>query len=109
MIENNGKKALYAPCDTISFDNYKNFRNLDLLINECGLFSNIPSEISFDALMKRLKEIKSKKTILIHIEEVEINVWGNEHLQKMKKQYSNINFDFAFDGMELKLMPYGQV
>ena len=103
LIENNGKKVLYAPCDTISFDNYRNFKDLDLLINECGLFSDIPSEISFDDLMQRLKEIKPKKTLLTHIEEVEVNVWGGKHLQKMKKQYSDIDFDFAHDGMEIKI------
>jgi len=103
LIENKGKKMLYAPCDTINFDNYKNFRNLDLLINECGLFSNIPSEISFDALMQRLREIKPKRTLITHIEEVEINVWGEKHLQKMKEQYSDIDFDFAHDGMDIKI------
>jgi len=103
LIESNGKKVLYAPCDTISFDNYRNFRDLNLLINECGLFSNIPSEISFDTLMQRLKEIKPKRTLMTHIEEVEINIWGEKHLQKMKKQYSDIDFDFAHDGMEIKI------
>lgn len=103
LIESNGKKILYAPCDTISFDNYINFRYLNLLINDCGLFSNIPSEISFDALMQRLREIKPKKTLITHIEEVEINIWGEKHLQKMIKQYSDIDFDFAYDGMEIKI------
>ena len=103
LIESNSKKVLYAPCDTISFDNYKNFRDLDILINECGLFSDNPSEISFDDLMQRLREIKPKKTFITHIEEVEINVWGDEYLQKMKKQYSDIDFDFAHDGMEIEI------
>ncbi len=101
LIENKSKKVLYAPCDTVAFDNYINFRDLDLLINECGLFSDIPSEISFDTLMQRLREINPKKTILTHIEEVEINIWGENYLQKMKKQYPDINFDFAYDGMEI--------
>jgi hypothetical protein len=26
-----------------------------------------------------------------------------QHLQKMKKQYSDIDFDFVFDGMEIKV------
>ena len=103
LIGKNNKRVLYAPCDTISFDNYKNFKDLDLLINECGLFSDVSSEISFDSLMERLKEIKPKKTIITHIEEVEINAWGEKHLQKMKNQYSDINFDFAYDGMKIKI------
>lgn len=103
LIEMNNKKVLYSPCDTISFDNYKNFKDLDILINECGLFSDIKTEISFDDLMKRLKETRPKKTILTHIEEIEVNVWGEKHLKHMKKKYSNISFEFAHDGMKIKL------
>lgn len=103
LIEDRNKKVLYAPCDTISFDNYQRFKELDLLINECGLFSDIPSEISFEALMTRIKEIKPKKTLMTHIEEIEINAWGEKHLQKMKKQYSDINVDFAYDGQKIKI------
>lgn len=103
LIQQGNKKVLYAPCDTISFDNYKNFHNLDLLINECGLFSNISTEISFDDLMKKIKEINPQKTILTHIEEVEINIWGEEYLQKMKEKYSDIKFDFASDGMKIEI------
>lgn len=101
LIEKNDKKVLYAPCDTISFDNYKNFSDLDVLINECGLFSDVPTEISFEELMKRIREIKPKRSIMTHIEEVEINIWGEDYLQKMKEKYSDINLDFASDGMEI--------
>ncbi|MFH1751959.1 MAG: MBL fold metallo-hydrolase [archaeon] len=101
QIQEGKKKVLYAPCDTISFENYNNFKGLDLLLNECGLFSDFPSEISFEDLMKRIKEIKPKKTILTHIEEIEVSAFGIEHLQKMKKKYSDIEFDYAFDGMEI--------
>ena len=103
LIQQEDKKVLYAPCDTIIFDNYKNFHDLDLLINECGIFSNIDSEILFNELMKRIREIDPKKVILTHIEEVEINVWGEEYLQKMKDKYSDIKFDFAHDGMKIKI------
>lgn len=103
LIESKGKKALYAPCDTISFANYKNFVNLDVLINECGIFSDISSEISFDALIQRLREIKPKRTFLTHIEEIEVNHWGEKHFQKMKNKYSDIPFDFAYDGMKINV------
>ena len=53
--------------------------------------------------MQRLREVKPKKTLLTHIEEVEVNVWGEKHLQKMKKQYSDVDFDFAHDGMGIKI------
>lgn len=103
LIENLGKRLLYAPCDTISFNNYKKFNGLDLLINECGIFSDVSSEISFHNLMQRLRDIKPKKIILTHIEEEEINFWGEKYLQKMKKVYSDVDFDFAYDGMKIKV------
>jgi len=78
---------------------------LDLLINECGLFSyeKIKSEISFPALMERIRLLRPKKTVLTHIEEIEINSWSWRYLEKMKKQYSDINFDFAYDGMKIEI------
>ena len=103
LLENKGKSVLYASCDTIGFDNYKNFKNLDLLINECWLFSDISSEISFDALMQRLREIVPKKTLITHIEEIEVNIWWAKHFQNTKKQYSDVNFDFVYDGMEINV------
>jgi len=103
LFEENSKKVLYAPCDTISFE--QKIYDLDLLINECGLFSyeKIKSEISFPALMERIRLLRPKKTVLTHIEEIEINSWSWRYLEKMKKQYSDINFDFAYDGMEIEI------
>jgi len=103
LIEGKNKKVLYAPCDTISFDNYKDYKNLDLLINECGLFTDDPTEISFGDLINRLREIKPKKTIITHIEEIELNDFGEKHFKSAKKQYSDVNFDFAYDGMKIKI------
>jgi phosphoribosyl 1,2-cyclic phosphate phosphodiesterase len=102
LIESNNKKVLYSPCDTINFEKYKNFKGLDLLINECGLFSNYKSEISFENLINRLREIKPKKTIITHIEELETSLFG-EHFKTAKKKYLDVNFDFAYDGMKIKL------
>ncbi|MBI5000537.1 MAG: MBL fold metallo-hydrolase [Euryarchaeota archaeon] len=103
LFECGEKKVLYAPCDTISFNRYINFNNLDLVIHECGLFSDDPSEISFKTLMCRLKEIKPKKVILTHIEEGQINYWGEKYLKSMIRKYSDINFVFGYDGMEIKV------
>lgn len=101
LIAENKNKVLYAPCDTISFDNYKNLKNVELWINECGIFSKITSEISFDSLMKRFEEVKPKKIIITHIEEVEVQIFGEKHLEKMKEKYNNLNLEFAKDGMEI--------
>jgi phosphoribosyl 1,2-cyclic phosphate phosphodiesterase len=103
LLEEDNKKALYAPCDTIGFE--QKIFDLDTLINECGVFSydKIRDEISFAALMERLRLLKPRRTILTHIEEIEVNAWGWEHLDKMRKQYSDINFDFAYDGMKIEV------
>jgi phosphoribosyl 1,2-cyclic phosphate phosphodiesterase len=103
LLEKDNKKALYAPCDTISFE--QKIFDLDLLINECGVFSydKIKDEISFPTLIQRLRLLKPKRTVLTHIEEIEVNAWGWHHLDRMRKQYSDINFDFAYDGMKIQV------
>lgn len=103
LIVEKEKKVLYAPCDTISFDNYKNFNDLDILINECGIFSEATSEIKFNELMRRLREIKPKKIVLTHIENIELKIFGEKYLDKTKKQYPDINFNYAYDGMKIKI------
>jgi len=103
LIEQNNKKALYSPCDTISFERYKDFQDLDVLITECGAFSYVPDEISFKDMIYRLREIKPKKTIITHIEEIELNTWGEKYFNDTKKQYPDIKFDYAYDGMKIKL------
>jgi phosphoribosyl 1,2-cyclic phosphate phosphodiesterase len=103
LLEENDKRVLYAPCDTINFE--QKIYDLDLLINECGLFSyeKIRGEISFPALMERISVLRPKRTVLTHIEEIEINTWGWQYLDKMKNEYKDINFEFAFDGMNIEI------
>ncbi|VVB75023.1 Ribonuclease Z [uncultured archaeon] len=103
LFKEGKKRVLYAPCDTIRFA--QKILNLDLLINECGLFSykTVKSEISFPSLMNRIKELNPKRTILTHIEELELQNWGINYLRKMKNKYADSNFDFAYDGMEIKV------
>lgn len=95
------KKILYSSCDTISFKNYFKFTDLDYWVTECGIFTEVDSEISFDEMMKRIKEINPKKTILTHIEEIEVNNWGYTYMEELKEKYADIDFDYAFDGMKL--------
>lgn len=48
---------------------------MDVLITECGIFSyeKVKSEISFPKLMENLKIYSPKRTILTHIEEIELH------------------------------------
>jgi len=105
LFEKNNKKLLYSPCDTLHFNNYSKFRNIDLWITECGIFSHdkVKSEISFPDLIKRLKEISPKKTILVHIEEIELQRWGLDHLKELKEEHKDLKFEFAHDGLTLEL------
>jgi phosphoribosyl 1,2-cyclic phosphate phosphodiesterase len=102
FLQEGGKKVLYAPCDTIGFD--QRIYDIDLLINECGVFSydKIKDEISFPVLMERIRLLRPRRTVLTHIEEIEVNAWGWNYLAKMKKLYADVNFDFAYDGMEIE-------
>ena len=104
LFTQKNKSILYSSCDTLHFLNYKKFKNLDYWITECGVFSSdkVKTEISFEEMIKHIREINPKKTILVHLEEIELQTWGLEHLKKLKKIYKDVDFDFAYDGLELK-------
>lgn len=105
LLETNGKKILYSPCDTLHFSKYSKFKNVDIWITECGIFSHdkVKTELSFPNLIARLKEIKPKQTFLVHIEEIELQRWGLDYLKRLKKEYKDIKFEFAHDGLTLEL------
>jgi phosphoribosyl 1,2-cyclic phosphate phosphodiesterase len=105
LFETKNKKLLYAPCDTLHFKRYFNFKNVDVLVHECGIFSHdkVKTELSFPDLIKRLKEIRPKQTFLVHIEEIELNIWGTHFLDELKQKYKNITFEFAYDGRVIQL------
>ncbi len=70
---------MYAPCDTFGLipeviEAY--FRNLDVLIHECGIHSQeVKTEVFFPDLIERLRFCKPRRTILTHIEEIEMKRW----------------------------------
>lgn len=103
LIEENNNKLLYSPCDTIDFDNYKNFSNLDVWVTECGMFTGYDKEISFSELLRRINEIKPKKTIITHIEEVELKIVGWNKLKELEEENKQMNIKFAEDGMNIEL------
>ncbi len=104
LFENNGKKLLYTPCDTINFKEYSKYTELDYWVTETGIISDtVENEIYFPDMIKRIKEIQPKKTILTHIEELELKLHGEDALEKRKKEYQDININIAYDGMEIEL------
>lgn len=105
LFEKNNKKLLYSPCDTLYFNKYSKFKNVDIWVTECGIFSHdkVKTELSFPDLITRLREINPKKVILVHIEEIELQRWGLDYLKKLKGKYKNINFEFAHDGLTVTI------
>ncbi len=102
-FSSNWKTLLYAPCDTISFK--QDLSGLDVLVHECWIFSYdiVKSEISFPDAIDRIRKYKPKKTIFTHIEHVEIERRWLDYLSEMKEKYSDVDFQFAYDGFEIVL------
>lgn len=103
LIRENKKNILFSPCDTIGFENYKYQNNLDLWITECGISEEKGSELFIGDLIKRVNELKPKKTIFTHIEEIEQALDKGKYLDNVKKKYSSVKFEYAYDGMKIKL------
>lgn len=103
LFETNKKKCMYAPCDTFGLmpeviEIY--FKNLDVLIHECGIHSQeVKTEVSFSDLIERLRFCKPQKTILTHIEEIEVKRWWLPYFQELINTYSDVSFEYAHDGL----------
>ncbi len=102
LVEAKGKRLFYSPCDTISLREEFIPRNLDVWATECGMFSGYKTEISFTALLERIRKAKPKRTVLTHIEEIEVQKAGFSVLKKLEKENKKLNLHFAFDGMRIK-------
>lgn len=99
LLKNSGKKALYTPCDTISYK--RDIKGLDLLITEMGLLEKHETEITFEKMMDRLRKGVADRVVLTHIEEIDMQLKGYNYLQELKRKYSDVKFDYATDGMEI--------
>lgn len=102
LVETRKKILFYAPCDTIQLKEKFIPKNIDILVQELGLFSYklIKTEISFPDMIKRIQRTKPKKTILTHIEEIELRNYGKQ-IKEIEKKYKHLKL--AFDGMKIGL------
>lgn len=98
LFEQAGKRALYAPCDTIDFEG--SVEDLDLLVHECGLLSKVDTEISFSDMIERFKDWKPKRVVLTHFEEPELRLFSDSY-DAWKEECSNLKF--AEDGMLIEV------
>lgn len=118
LIEQNGKRAVYAPCSVfdISLDEY--YQNLDLVLMEIGWFGNtqetrakLPNNhawhdhISFEENLEIIRKIRPQRTILVHIDGTRhLNSDANhDFLLKQAKKYKGFNIDISYDGMRIEL------
>jgi phosphoribosyl 1,2-cyclic phosphodiesterase len=91
LIEQDGKRVLYAPCSIYDAVLDEHYQNLDLLFMEAGwqgntsLRAKLPKEhawqshISFEENLALIKKLKPKRTILTHIvgaRQAMVSCWG---------------------------------
>ena len=113
VFEQNGNKAIYAPCDVKPFPEHSIFQNADVMIIGDTIIGetlkdgfilkkdNLLREELFT--MEEIEELKKKysikKVIMTHLGED----WGKSYddYLKLEKQYENIKF--AYDGMKVEI------
>jgi len=115
LIQNRGRKLIYAPCDVKPFPSDKQFIGADLLIIG-GVFPEGPLKegikISQDNELRRelhslteivelIEEVNAKRTLMVHIEEE----WGKsfDDYKKLEEKYKAWNLHFAYDGMKIEI------
>lgn len=113
VFEQNGNKAIYAPCDVKPFPEHNIFENADVMIIGDTVIGetlkdgfilkkdNLLREELFT--MEEIEELKKKysikNVIMTHLGED----WGKSYddYLKLEKQYENIKF--AYDGMKIEI------
>jgi phosphoribosyl 1,2-cyclic phosphate phosphodiesterase len=107
LLEKDGKKAIYVPCEYHHFIPDKAIKGIDLFIPH-NLFwenkaisprLNAPvDEDSFEEMLKHADEFEAKKIVFTHIEEsFQLDHATLNH--KMKEYYPGHNIEAAYDGM----------
>lgn len=118
LIEQNGRRAVYATCSVFDIFLDECYQNLDLLLMEIGWFGNtketrakLPNNhawydhISFEENLEVIRKIRPKRTILVHIEGTRHlkNDSNHDFLLEQTKKYKDLNIDIAYDGMKIEL------
>lgn len=112
LLQENHKRAVYAPCDVKPFPESPELESLDLLI--IGSFHlegplkegitippNNPLRVELfspEEIQELAKELNAKRTLVTHIEEE----WGKTY-DEYKQLESKYNVKFAHDGMRIKI------
>lgn len=112
LIQENGKRVVYAPCDVKPFPENPKLGNIDMLL--IGSFHPegplkegivIPPDnelrrelFSFEEIRQLARKLNAKKTLVTHIEEE----WGRTYddYRKLEKEY---DLGFSHDGMKIRV------
>jgi phosphoribosyl 1,2-cyclic phosphate phosphodiesterase len=114
FISQEGKRLLYAPCDTKPFPLSSPYvYDVDWLVTQPGFFETglrgdfvyPPSDLtrtelySFDETLEIAKTVRAKQVAFVHLEEY----WNRsfDDYKKLEKEHDNISF--AYDGMQISL------
>jgi len=115
MIQKDGRKVIYAPCDVKPFPLDGQLSDADLLIIG-GFFPEgplkedieIPQDnelrrelYSLSEIVELIENVSAKRTLIVHIEEE----WGKSFndYKKLEEKYKASNLQFAYDGMKIEL------
>ena len=101
IISENSKELFYCPCHAISIPIIDELKNMDCIIMNLG---NLNKEEEQLTNFKRdnlriINQLKPKKTIFTHIEEVENTTY--DEFKQIEKNYENIFF--GYDGMIINI------
>jgi len=115
LIQSNGRKVVYAPCDAKPFPIDTHLNTADLLIIggtfpegrlKNGILIPEDNELrrelhSLPEILQLIKKTKAKRTLIVHIEEE----WGKsfDDYKKLEEKYEAYNLRFAYDGMKIEL------
>lgn len=110
-IEDAKSSIVYAPCEYKNLKIYEEVKDIDVFIVHHLYFENksigtgadySSTEDSFEVMLEHSKQMKAKKIIITHIEEA----FGLSHYELneiCRKEYTEYNIEFGFDGMILEL------
>ena len=91
MYKINNKCAYVSDVNEIYKKDFKKLKNLNYFIVDCLRYSYHPSHFNLDSVLKLVKELKPKKTILTNL--------ANDIDYKKIQKYLPSNVKPAYDGM----------
>lgn len=114
VIEREGRKMIYAPCDIKPFpEGRKELHNADLLVIQPGIFEEGLQDdfvyednhvsrttlYTFEETIALAKRLEAGRTLFVHLEEY----WNRSHDDYVALEQDMDHVRFAYDGMQVTL------